>query len=1063
MVRSTEGLSDANEIWNWNKEILRLRELKDLAEQKIFLIKKCKEKFPSDFCTERYFFPSKITEKFASQYIGFEPHGVNGFSFKSLLDKIWDNEKYVNSDSINALLIMLIDVSLYRVLTIIGTLSHGRFLYQLNMCVILDTMVIKPEKNDVFEENIDSILTEVSEKAKMRLGNLSVQTIWTLAMLNYKVHSYDSAIIFFEEFIHRNVECEENDIYLHVIHSKIYIGYCYEKSECFDKAIQSFECTIEEIKSENKISEEDSEKLIRELNHGLGHFYNERAIFGHSNDQDMDLLKARKHMFDALSKKADYYSCYGSLFHEYGDYKTAQAIFGEASQNSDIIDSSELLNELQFYIAQTNASLAQNEDKQIEQVEDNFKKFENYCKATYNYDGIVHARIFKVRTFLRKLYFSSNNIRRRERIGVLLDDWYKELKEYSLSSYASESIKIEYDKILRILKIFMSLYADTYFEWHAEDLLYNLRKFMQFMPSDALMLDYSPDRTTDIESNLYQISLGGLWIWCVGSKLLSNERFKEELDFFGTETQNMIAVSDKHSAHISIQGNGKPDLVVLMPPSDRDSSFEQEIGTIKNSLNELYFVYCPDSAGFYGSKWFETNISNQGKKYTCYSAYSVNDALIHAYCLRSFEILRKELLRPIPLFSLAPTHFSASYDFQLGEPLDICVDSINEHNDDSKNLRESLSFIDDKYSRTWIAKVIPNDEMFYGMKDCTPGIMCICCPAPLSLVGIDNYIGYYVNDFHVLESLGIPYRIDPQVYYTIKALPSYQKNFWDLEKALRSHGNACEQDEGDTCTVYDGGTLLYNTEGNNIPKLCRSILSVIFNKDIERDAKVDRPFKCILKKEPNTGSQRECYIYIILLQTDVDYAQEEKTFYCPLRSVTKMKKNAPTIFVTYSWEKPSDSNNKNKYLTEVINFVAYLRENGYDATFDLELYKKTHNWTGIMTEGLQREKIIVLLSREYKQKADDWKKRSGVKFESNALVERFSRDPENIILAKLPSQKNLSYTDVLPICFAGENVIDLSSSEMTDGYNQLLLTLNNNSILGNLPPVNPVVNKGRTL
>lgn len=1065
MSQSTE-LNAVNEIWNWAKILINLQKSDDISEQQMSLIKSCKEDLPSDFSVEEYCFPSKISEKFANQYINFTPLGTKKFKFTDILNNIWDNQNSINNGSINALLIMLIDVALYRAFTIISNLSHGRFLYQLNMCVILDTMIIEPDKNIGFNMDIVSILTEVSEKAKLRIDNLNADILWTLAMLNYKVHLYDYSITFFEKYINKNLENKDNRIQSRIIHAKIYIGYCYEKSEDFNKAIELFEKTLLEIASGDKTND-DNNKLIRELNHGLGHFYNERAVFAQPKDPSDDILNARYHMFDALSEKVDYYSCYGSLFHEYGDYQTAQNIFDEASQNDDILVNNELLNELQFYIAQTAASMATDEDNQVEQK---FKRFEDYCEKTFNYDGIVHARIFKIRTFLRKIFFSSNNVARRSQIIKNIEAWYKELTEYPLSSYASQSIKTEYDKVLCILNIFKSLYSDTYFEWHDEDLYFNLQKLiklmkrMKLMPEDVIRLGYIPKTISSEESNLYQIALGDLRVWCVGSNLLSDEQFMEFLTYFGTQTNAIIPVLDKYSAHVSIHGNGKPDLVILIPPSKKDRGFEQEVEAIKSSVSELYFVYSSDSVGYYKNEWFDKNIRSQGKKYTCYSAHNITDALIHAYCFRTFEILRKALLQPIPLFSLAPTHFSASYDFQLGETLEICFDSINEHNDDSKNLRELLSFIDDKYSKHLLNKMTSIANEFIGMNVCTPGIMYVCCPAPLSWDGVDNYIGYYINDSTAVQNLGISHGIKTGDYYTVKALPSYREVFWDLEKALRSHGNSCEQDQGDICTVFNGNSLLSNEGSDNIAMFCRNILSAIFNKNIEQYSEINKPFKCIVKKVEDADIQRQCYIYIILLKClDSSTAEKKDKLYCPLKEDIGMKKDAPTVFVTYSWEKPDNPNDQNTYLSEVLNFVKKLRQNGYDATLDLDMYKDTHNWTDIMIQGLQKEKIIVLLSKEYKRKADDRQKNSGVKFESNALVSRFNRDPKNIILAKLPSQHSVSRDELLPICFSGENVIDLASTEMTDGYNQLWLTLGNTPVGGDMPSVNSEITKGRTL
>lgn len=1051
MSQNTEKMQDAKTILEWAKKLIALRESDNLSMQLVSLIKTCRDNLPLDFTTNEYCFPSKISEEFANQYIEFEISRGKNFKFKELLNAIWEKTP-TNDEVINALLIMLIDVALYRVFTIIGNLSHGRFLYQLNMCVILDTMIIKPDKNTELGTDIVSILTEVDEKAKLRIDNIDIERIWTLAMLNYKVHLYESSIFFFKKFISASLKSEEENILSRISHAKIYIGYCYEKSEDFNQAIELFEDILSDLLSKGERNEED-EKLINELNHGLGHFYNERAIFGHAQNKSNDILEARYHMNEALSKKADYYSCYGSLFHEYGDYQTAQNIFIEAAEDKEIISNNELSSELKFYIAQTDASLSMNETEQIKEAEENFKLFEDYCKKTYNYDGIVHARIFKIRTFLRKICLGTNHGTIRKNGIINIDSWYEELTEYSLSSYASKSIKVEYDKILCILNIFKSLYADSSFEWHMEDLRYYLEKFMKFLPVEVLKLDFCSESIDKKDSNLYQIVLGDLYVWCVSSNLQQSDGLLSDL---GLTRKQIIPVVDTHSAHLNIKGNGKPDLVILLPPNCKDTGFEQELETIKGSVSELYFVYSPNPNGIYDSKWFEKNFKSLGKKYTCYQAQSFLKALDHAYCLRSFEILKKELLRPIPLFSLAPTHFSASYDFQLGEKLEVCFDLLDEHNSDSKPLRESLAFIDQKYSQNWMDTINSFANGYSERNSCAAGVIHIRCPKPLSSIGIDDYLEYCVNDSSMVHELHLSHTIKSGKCYTIKALPSYQEIFWDLEQALRNTGNPCEQDNVDCCTVFNCDSLLSDGE-NNISGLCRNILKVIFNQNIEEISTINKPLKCILVNVNDPKSLRDCFIDIIILNSS-EKGEKNNCLRCPLKVVPDVKKELISVFVTYSWEEPSDFEDQNMYWNEVLEFVKKLRRNGYDATLDLEMYNKMHNWTEIMTEGLQKNKVVVLLSKEYKHKADSCKK-SGVKFESNALVARLSRDPQNVIFAKLPSQKDINNDDLTPVCFAGENVINLGSNKKSEGYNQLWLTLGGNFI-GELPPVNPVTNKG---
>jgi len=79
-------------------------------------------------------------------------------------------------------------------------------------------------------------------------------TIWAVAMLNYKMHVYDTAVLFFERFL-KLVEGNDNiDIIKRKIHARIYIGYCYEKTNSqkgFEDAIDIFEDLLDELNNDS--------------------------------------------------------------------------------------------------------------------------------------------------------------------------------------------------------------------------------------------------------------------------------------------------------------------------------------------------------------------------------------------------------------------------------------------------------------------------------------------------------------------------------------------------------------------------------------------------------------------------------------------------------------------------------------------------------------------------------------------------------------------------------------------------------------------------------------------
>lgn len=743
----------------------------------------------------------------------------------------------------------------------------------------------------------------------------------------------------------------------------------------------------------------------------------------------------------ALDQKVDYYSCYGSLFHEYGDYENAQSIFTEATDNDTIKNNDELINEMKFYEGQTYSALADSHDKQIKIAKNKLEQFEEYCKSTYNFDGIVHARIFKIRTNLRRVDFGIyNNTDNRRKNRELINSCYEELTEYPLSNYASKSIKEEYRKTIYILKVFRTLYADDKFIWHMEDILYYLKKFIDFMPDDARKLDYIEDVKEDtkkIASNLYQIDIEGLRVWCAGKEKIETSQFKID----GLNLRDVIPIEDKEKAHYRIQRNGKPDMVVLILPSEKDLKFEQEIETIISVVSESYFLFSQETSTIYDINWLKT--VTQGKRHTLYYTDNISSVLRLAYCCRALEILRRELLQPIPLFSLAPTHFSSSYDFQLGEDIEIQLELFNEPVDvgAQRKLCEQLRFVDSKYSSSLIGRRLVADALDALKEICCKdeGFFVACFPEPET--GIEknnNYISYLIQDSTFFPPGIFVHEIHDGKTYTIKALPPYRELFWAVVEIINKFAGECNVNE--ECAVcYE--TIL--TEDNNISKHCRKLLSVIFGNEFE-DLKY--PYKCILKKLEKPEKNKD-YIYIVLLQNKVINNKISKTDRTGKESVD-MKLN-PTVFVTYAWE--PEGTEFEKYQKEVLDFTNELRDHGYDATFDLAA-ENIGNWTQVMVDGLKKEKIIVLLSPEYKRKADETDD-TGVAIERNALVERIKKDPNSTIFAKLPSQRDRKPEEIVPNIFGGATVIDLSKKNTTDGYNMLYTRLNGDKVV-DLHPVN---------
>lgn len=1027
-----EQYEKIQEIWEWSKQLRKIIKSNNLNLVKNNFLGECYSKSidPLAFFEEKCTFPSTITKKIVKNELQFDEES---FTLLTLLNHILKNVNKLNEDNIINIIIVLNDIVLYKAYNVFKEKLYVGLYVQLNMCIILDAMKIKPDDNN----DVSLLLKEVNDKFELNIEQFDSLTIWDVAMLNYKMHIYDTAVLFFKRFLKLVEKNNDEVLIFKKIHARIYIGYCYEKTNSqkgFEDAIDIFNKLLEELNNDSKFT-----NIITELHHGLGHFYNEKAIFGKSSNQSDDLINARMHMRMALKENVDYYSCYGSLFHEYGDYENAQRIFEEATKNDTIANNDELISEMKFYEGQTFSALADNRDKQIEIAKKKLEEFEEYCKSTYNFDGIVHARIFRIRTNLRRVDFGINNTSNRKKYRESINTWYKELTEYKLSDYASKSIKDEYNKTIYILNVFRTLYADNEFIWHMEDMLYYLKKFIALMPDDMCQLDYIEDvkdNTKKIVSNLYQINIEKLRVWCASSEKLENYEFKID----GINFIDVIPIEDKEKAHYCIQKNEKPDMVVLILPSERDIKFEQEIETIISVGLESYFLFSQETSTIYDISWLKT--VTQGKRHTQYYTNDINSMLQLAYCCRALEILRKELLQPIPLFSLAPTHFSSSYDFQLGEDIEIQMDVFNKSVNvgAQRKLCKQLKFVDNKYSSSLIGR-----RLVVGAVDALTEICCknegffvACFPEPQKgLEKNNNYISYLIRNTKFFSSDMFTHEIQDGKTYTIKALPSYIKLFWEVVDIINEFAKECDVNE--KCAACYETNLIGN---DKLSIHCRKLLNVIWDNKF-KDLKY--PYKCILKKIEKAEKIKD-YIYIVLIQNEVIKNNISKAIETRKECVD-MQSNL-TVFITYAWE--PENMEFEKYQKEVLEFTNVLRDNGYDAIFDLGS-GNIGNWTQVMVDGLKKEKIIVLLSPEYKRKADETAS-TGVAIERNALVERIKVDPNSVIFARLPSQRDRKLTEIVPNIFGGVTVIDLSKKSIIDGYNMLYTRLNDDKVL-DLHPV----------
>lgn len=873
-----------DELWKWSQKIKKINNSpeKSTAKKKEELLSVCRTDVNS-FSGIPFSLPSTEAEKQAKEYFSLS---AKKFSFDQLLNCISATLNNSNDSDNNILctaLMLLSDAALYQIYQQLDSETYGGVYYQLNCCIILDSMRFKP-RGSAFA----SLLNETSEKLRIGINGESNDVLWTVAMLNYRTHKYDVAIDFFNKYLSTG----KNDPQYNKkrVSALIYIGYCYEKRgalahdfrgkrENFDSAILHFTNLLSELE---EIPE--NQELRTELHHGLGHFYNERAVFGSTNNRDStnsdnktkDILLAREHMRKAVQAKSDYCSCYGSLFREYGDLERALLIFEEASELPEIKNNEEADQEMRFYRGYTKSALSEEHDDSYETAADQeYTAFENYCSNTFNYDGIAHAKLFRIRNALREIELMPEDLSIQRSTLRNIRKWKKTLHDYPLSEYASEVTKKEYEKtrcILDVLATLYSGYSGTSFNWRAQDLFYYLREFVSLMDDDSLRLDYAA-KPAERNSPLNRIRFGRLWFWCIGGDDL-HDVLIDETDYLESnkipfeDGTPEYPVDDIEKAHKCIIENGKPDMIIVIPPLSKNAEFEHELSQIKDAITNAgilssCFLYANRDCSEYSS------CSETPLEAADYSD-NIERVLQFAYCMRSLEVLKKEILQPIPLFSLAPTHFSVAYDYQLGDESEYMPQLLQNTYSASEDLRGFLQTVDEKFQSLWIGRKKVNKTQTDLSRLCciNDGFFAACFPEPENgPIYQNNYISYKITDISKLGSANA-YGNKNDVIYTTKALPNYSSVFYVLAQHIRRHGKACQNVRRGVKCRWE---INCNLKGkDDISKKCEELIKSIFGTETNG---LNYPYKCILQEEIADGSTKK-FIFIILSENKDTLCQE---------------------------------------------------------------------------------------------------------------------------------------------------------------------------------------------
>ncbi|RFN58406.1 AbiTii domain-containing protein [Marixanthomonas ophiurae] len=151
-----------------------------------------------------------------------------------------------------------------------------------------------------------------------------------------------------------------------------------------------------------------------------------------------------------------------------------------------------------------------------------------------------------------------------------------------------------------------------------------------------------------------------------------------------------------------------------------------------------------------------------------------------------------------------------------------------------------------------------------------------------------------------------------------------------------------------------------------------------------------------------------------------------------------IKSDVINVFVTYAWE-------DNEHNDKVISFVNFLRESGYNATMDRKESQEdtATDFNQMMITGISNsDKVIVVLSEKYKEKADNFI--GGVGTEFRIIFEQLKTYTNKFVFVSFGKNPN---EVIVPTAIGGRDILNLKKDQDETKFNQLFAKLNSENTI----------------
>ena len=255
------------------------------------------------------------------------------------------------------------------------------------------------------------------------------------------------------------------------------------------------------------------------------------------------------------------------------------------------------------------------------------------------------------------------------------------------------------------------------------------------------------------------------------------------------------------------------------------------------------------------------------------------------------------------------------------------------------------------------------------------------------------------------------------------------EEYYLIHPALRHYIKSLKNKYGGTYELYN--CLLI---GDDLPWTEKDVIITKVNKNIDKinnqNVKkfLNEQLVYFAKKEGTIKSYLQLTTEYKNIETNITQ-HDRKIVGEVLRLISSDKEKKISIFISYACK-------NEEYKERVISFTNKLRKMGFNATMD-EFLKRDHpNIDDMMTEGLKCDKVIVILSDNYKEKADNLKS-SGVWKEFMMIAKDLKINEKKYIFVSFDLYSNEPPEKITPTLL-GNRLILYLGKDKKNKFNELI-------------------------